>query len=97
MRTQISHLDTLLSRGNVELTSAEYSQLEALLKEFPDIFAKSDFDFGNFKALEHEIDTGKAKPVKQRMRRTPSNFVKEEEAHLDKMLKAGVIVPSVSE
>ena len=31
------------------------------------------------------------------MRRTPACFVNEEKAHLDKMLDAGVIQPSISE
>jgi hypothetical protein len=35
--------------------------------------------------------------VKQRMRRTPACFADEEEAHLQKMLDAGVIQPSISE
>ncbi|MCG7879648.1 MAG: hypothetical protein N0C90_25470, partial [Candidatus Thiodiazotropha endolucinida] len=52
---------------------------------------------GNFSDIEHEIDTGSAKPIKQRMRRTPAGFASEEEAHLEKMLQAGVIQPSISE
>ena len=45
-----------------------------LLTEFADVFATSDFDLGSFDALEHQIDTGDARPVKQRMRRTPTIF-----------------------
>lgn len=64
---------------------------------YADVFAKDDFDLGNFTAIEHSIDTKDAKPVKQRMQRTPACFVEEEEAHLKKMLDAGVIQESVSE
>ena len=67
-----------------------------LLTEFADVFATSDLDLGNFDALEHQIDTADAKPVKQRMRRTPTVF-RGEEGHLDKMLAAGVFQPSVSD
>lgn len=40
---------------------------------------------------------GEARSVKQCMRRTPTVFQGEEEGHLDKMLAAGVIQPSVSD
>ena len=39
-----------------------------LVTEFADVFATSDLDLGSFDALEHQIDTGDARPVKQRMR-----------------------------
>ena len=62
------------------------------------MFARSEFDFGDFTALVHEIDTGVAPPpVKEKMRRTPAFFSGEEEAHLNKMLDAGVIQPFISE
>jgi hypothetical protein len=68
-----------------------------LLIEYADVFATHDLDLGNFTALTHRIDTGDAKPVKQRMRRTPTVFQGEEEGHLDKMISAGVIQPSSSD
>lgn len=60
------------------------------------MFANDDFDRDNFATIEHSIDMGNEKPIKHRMRRTPANLVKEEE-YLEKMLKAKVIQPSVSE
>ena len=68
-----------------------------LLTEFVDVFATSDFDLRSFDALAHQIDTGEARPVKQRMHRTPTVFQGEEEGHLDKMLAASVIQPSNSD
>ena len=65
--------------------------------KYEDVFAQSEFDLGNFSDIVHTVDTGSSKPVKQMMRRTPSCFVGEEEPHLDKMIKPGVIQPSVSE
>jgi hypothetical protein len=78
------------------LDKHQKSEVKRLLSEYSDVLAQDDLDF-NFTALEHAIDTGTAKPVKQRMRRTPACFVDEEEAHLQKMLNAGVIQPSISE
>ena len=61
------------------------------------MFAKSEFDLRKFNTIQHGIDTGTNRPVKQRIRRTPLGFAGEEEAQLKKMLGAGVIRPSVSE
>ena len=43
------------------------------------------------------MNTGEAKPIKQRMRRTPVQYAGEEEKELSKMLGAGVVQPSISE
>ena len=68
-----------------------------LLLEFKDIFAQHDLDLGCLAVIKHRIETGDAKPVKQRMRRTPLGFENEERKHLDKMLAAGVIQHSESD
>ncbi|MCG7869674.1 MAG: retroviral-like aspartic protease family protein, partial [Candidatus Thiodiazotropha taylori] len=91
------HLRDLFQRSTEHLNREERDQLAEVLIEYQDVFAQSEFDLGNFTEIVHAIDTGSAKPIKQRMRRTPAGFAAEEEAHLGKMLKAGVIQPSISE
>ena len=91
------HLKDLFQRSIQHLNSEEQDQVADLLMEFEDVFAKSEYDLGDFSDIVHNIDTGSSKPIKQRMRRTPVNFAGEEKAHLEKMLDAGVIQPSVSE
>jgi hypothetical protein len=49
------------------------------------VFAKSEFDLRKFNTIQHGIDTGTTRPVKQRIRRTPLGFAGEEEAQLKKM------------
>ncbi|VDI62767.1 Hypothetical predicted protein [Mytilus galloprovincialis] len=51
------------------------SKLRTLLYTYSDVFAKTEFDLGNFSHVEHEIDTGDARPIQLRMRRTPACFV----------------------
>lgn len=92
-----AHLNDLFERSIVHLDVDQQQSLRQLLIEYQDVFAKDEFDLGNFTAVEHRIDTSDARPIKQRMRRTPMGFAAEEEAHLQKMLKAGVIKPSCSE
>ena len=91
------HLENLINSSKQNLSDREGKLLEDLILEYQDVFAKDDYDLGEFTEIKHSIITGDAKPVKQRMRKTPLGFVKEEQAHLDKMLKAKVIQPSKSE
>ena len=59
------------------------------------VFLKGDTYIGTFTAVMHHIDTGNS--IKQRMRRTPLGYANEEQEHLEKVLKPGVIEPSCSE
>jgi hypothetical protein len=80
------HLSNLFKKSRGELNGQEQTHLGELLCEFEDVFAKSDFDLGIFNAIQHVIDTGSNRPVKQRIRRTPLGFAGEEETQLKKML-----------
>ncbi|XP_013381256.1 uncharacterized protein LOC106152279 [Lingula anatina] len=91
------HVKSVFETSKQNLTASQQCHLAQILIEFQDVFAKNEYDLGDFDAIEHGIDTGQAQPIKLRMRRTPACFVEEEEAHLNKMLKAGVIQESTSD
>ncbi len=91
------HLKDLLHRSAEYLDKSQVLDLTRLLIEHQDVFARDDFDLGSFTTIEHKIDTGDSKPIKQRFRRTPVCFASEEEANLQKMIKAKVVQPSISE
>lgn len=91
------HLCYLLARSEEYLSQTERTLLQNVLQSYADVFAKNEFDLGSFTAIEHSIDTGDSRPIKQRLRRTPACFADEEEKHLNKLLGADVIEPSVSE
>jgi len=92
-----AHLQDLFDRSSIELNSEEQLQLRTLLIDYASVFSKGDLDIGLFKGIQHKIDTGDARPVTERMRRTPMGFVEEEEQHLQLMLDHGIISPSCSE
>jgi len=72
----------------------EKLQLENLIKEFSDLFAMNNL--GRTSLVEHHINTGDHRPIKQLPRRVP-HFLKEEVSHhVQEMLDNGVIVPSHS-
>ena len=91
------HLTNLFDKSKGELNGQEQTQLSELLCEFEDVFAKSEFDLGKFITIQHGIDTGTNRPVKQRIMRTPLRFAGEGEAQLKKMLGEWVIPLAVSE
>ena len=95
--TVTEHKVSMLENARDRLNEYQLQELSQLLCEFQDVFVKDEFDLGNFTTTEHSIQTGQAKLVKERMRRTPACFAGEEEAHLKKMLAAGVIQPSISD
>ena len=67
-----------------------------LLKSHRETFAESSYDLGFCPLLEHDIDTGDARPVKQSPRRPPLAACDSENQILDEMLDTGVIEPSNS-
>lgn len=85
----------MLARSEEYLSQTERTLLQNVLQSYADVFAKNEFDLGSFTAIEHSIDTGDSRPIKQRLRRTPACFADEEEKHLNKLLGADVIEPSV--
>ena len=54
-----------------ELSGEQAKQLERLLMEYEDVFAKSDFDLGHFTTVSHSVDTGQEAPIEQGLHRTP--------------------------
>jgi len=72
------------------------TSLEQLLVRYEDVFSKSEYDLGRTNAIEHCIDTGSAKPVRQRLRRFPPAHVETISKHVDDMLSQGIVEPTSS-
>ena len=53
------------------LNDDEAQQFSKLLTEYADVFSKGDKYVGHFKELKFTINTGDARQVQQRIRRTP--------------------------
>ncbi|KAL5011242.1 hypothetical protein ScPMuIL_011676 [Solemya velum] len=90
-------LQDMIESASANLTSNQQKELAALVSEFRDIFAENDDDLGCFSAVQHQINTGDAAPIRQPARRTPLGFQGEEKQHLDKLLANGTVVPSNSD
>ena len=70
--------------------------LKNLLTEHASTFATDSDDLGYCDILQHDIDTGDSRPIKQSPRRPPLAASAAENQILDEMLETGVIEPSWS-
>lgn len=87
------HLDNLLGDN---LTTVQKSQLAYVLDACIDVFVGPDGKLGRTSQVKHTIDTGDSVPIRQAPRRLPlakTEIMKEE---VNRMLDAGVIIPSNS-
>lgn len=91
-----AHLLQMFESSLEHLNKEQTVQFGKLLLEFEDIFAHNDTDLGLFTAVEHSVDTGDVRPIKQGLQKQPQGFEGEEEGHLQKMVEVGVVEPSSS-
>jgi len=81
---------------NSQFPSQVRQGLKDLLSDHAGTFAKDSTDLGYCDVLQHDIDTGDARPIKQSPRRPPLAACTAEDQILDEMLESGVIEPSCS-
>ena len=91
-----THLTELYQSTIAALSASQSREAAALLVQNQSVFASSSEDLGRTSLVEHEIDTGEARQIKQRPRRTPIAFRGEEEKEIEAMLQKGVIRESTS-
>ena len=89
-------LKSLYKRSSENLEPNKAKVVENLLQKHEQAFAKSPDDHGRTHLVQHTIDTGDAKPVRQPPRRPPKAFEAEEEGIIERQLKAGIITESTS-
>jgi len=78
------------------LSLRDQQHLADVLSWNSDAFAKDSLDIGFCPLVEHDIDTGNARPIKQSPLRPPLAARDPEDAIIDEMLQTGVIEPSNS-
>lgn len=74
----------------------QQEELWLLLEEFKDIFALTDDEVGLTHLVQHDIDTGDARPIKTRPRRLPLAHQAAADSAIEEMQRAGIIEPSDS-
>lgn len=90
------HLSDLYYRAIQDKTLVEQKEISQLLHKFQSTFSKNETDLGVTNMVEHEIDTGDARPIKQPPRRVPLAFANEERKVVQQMEAQGIIRKSSS-
>ena len=89
-------LGRILENCSEELTQEQLKELTSVMIKYQDTFAKDDDDLGRTNMVQHTIDTGTARPIKQGPRRLPMLKREAEQIEVERMLGQGVISPSSS-
>ena len=86
-------INQILGRVDTSVSDSEKNALRKLLYKYADVISLGEFDIGLTDLVEHEIDTGNSKPVKQALRRQPYVYLPKIDEHVEQMVKAGWVTP----
>jgi len=86
-------VNMLTARLPSELSSDQYRQATALLTEFRDIFSTTPYDMGRTTLVEHTIETGNSRPIRQGLRRHPATHLEDIDRQVDEMLHHDIVEP----
>ena len=92
----LDHVKGIISRLPGDLTERQRQRALEIIQRTASSFSRHDFDLGRTSLVEHEIDTGDARPVKEQLRRYPQIHQEFIDAEVDRMLKYDVIEPCAS-
>ena len=86
----------LVAEADESLSQGWRNRLSDLLWRYSNLLSVDPFDVGCIPNMEHVIDTGNARPFRQRLRRHPPAHQKIIKEQVDQMYKQGLIRPSMS-
>ena len=79
-----------------ELLASQRQQVEDLLQDYDDIFSKGPYDMGHTSLVEHSIDTGDSRPIRQGLRRHPAAHLDIIDQQVDEMMRHDLVEPAAS-
>ena len=85
-----------LGAPSSKLSKSQKQQLTRVIRNYADVFALNDSELGCTNLVQHSIDTGDNKPVKQHPYRTPMVHREIISQMIDEMHEQGIIQPSMS-
>ena len=91
-----NHLKCVYEESIKGKSKVQQAQVHSLLQKYEEVFSKDKYDLGHIHLVEHTINTGDAKPIKQPPRWVPIALTGEECEALEKLQTQGVIHPLTS-
>jgi hypothetical protein len=79
-----------------ELSEQQRKQATDLVRSYEDVFSQGEYDIGRTHLVEHGIDTGDHRPIRQPLRRHPISHLEIIDQQVEEMLQSGIIEPAAS-
>ena len=79
-----------------ELTDQQRQRATDVIRSYEDIFSQNEYDIGRTHLVEHTIDTGDHRPMRQALRRHPIAHLDIIDQQVEEMCKNGIIEPAAS-
>ena len=90
------HIAELVEKSIKGWSHSQQKAIRKLLIKHADIFSKDEFDIGSTDLVEHEIDTGDAKPMRSAPRPMAYGLKEGGKVTIGKLLERGIIERSCS-
>src|SRR5437773_11893821 len=91
---KVKEYQTMFKFNNLNLSEDQKQSLLKVLFRHDAILSRSEFDLGKCDILQHVINTGNARPIKQNPYKTDPIRQEESKRQIEAMLKADIIEPS---
>ena len=88
--------NVLMSKLPENMTSDQQQEAQQLLQQYDDIFSRGAYDMGRTTLVEHSIDTGDHRPIRQGLRRHPMAHLDVIDAQVNAMLENDLVEPAAS-
>ena len=79
-----------------DLTDEQRTQAESLIRKHEPIFSRHEYDIGRTPWVEHRIDTGDHRPIRQPLRRHPFEHLEQIDRQVEEMARNGIVEPASS-
>ena len=89
-------MEKLIANLPSELTEEQRQRTVTLLSDYEHVFSQNEFDVGQTHLVEHTIDTGTHRPIRQPLRRHPIAHLDVIDKHVEDMLQHGFVEPAAS-
>ena len=89
-------MSALLEKLPDDMTSEQRQQVQELLCRYDDVFSHGTFDMGRTSLVEHTIDTGSQRPIRQGLRRHPTAYLEIIDKQVDELIQNDFVEPAAS-
>jgi len=87
---------TLAKNMPEDLTIEQRQEVTDVLSRYTDIFSTGPYDMGRTSLVEHTIDVGNSRPIRQALRRHPIAHLEEIDGQVAEMVRHDIVEPAAS-